>query len=195
MKSLKLMALGLVLVTTVVASAAPPAIPNTPAGVANVLYARQFTLETGYKHTWRNEQPTVTTGTILVLEVNPDLVYPRQVAEPVLYVGNQTAERVNVAGSAYESGRVIAIVPGTFDLKTTTIWFGTPELPERVTANTITQQQSLANSAGIKPLAASKVDAAVKAGGAPLRVKDREALQPTIDELNQKYSPSGDRTR
>lgn len=104
-----------------------PDIPDIPAAVDEVVYAHLFALDEGYKFEWRKEQPLVKNGYILVLKVDRDLVYPRQTAEPVLYAGDQTAERVNVG---YWSGRVVAIVPGKLDLKKTPIWFGTPELPD-----------------------------------------------------------------
>src|SRR5262245_27654193 len=67
-----------------------PPIPATPAAVKNILYARQFKLEQGYEFEWRADHPKVTAGWLVVLEVDPDLVYPRNVAEPVLYVGKTT---------------------------------------------------------------------------------------------------------
>ena len=95
--------------------------PPTPAAIDEVVYARSFELDQGYKFEWRKEQPLVKKGVILVLKVDPDLVYPRQIAEPVLYVGDQTAERVNIG---YKSGHVVAIVPGEVDLNKAMIWFG-----------------------------------------------------------------------
>ena len=104
-----MISISAVLLLAAVASANPPEIPATPAGVDEVVYARAFTLEKGYKFEWRKDRPLLTEGTILILKVNPDLVYARQIAEPVLYVGDTTAERVNIG---YGSGRVIAIVFG-----------------------------------------------------------------------------------
>ncbi len=124
--------------------AEPPPLPPTPAPVLDVVYARPFALEQGYEFTWRKEKPLVTEGYLLVLKVNPALVYPRQSAEPVLYVGDTTAERVNVG---YPSGHLVVIVPGKladFDLKKTLIWFGTPDLPERCTAKTIAEEREKA---------------------------------------------------
>ncbi len=167
----------------------PPAIPPTPAAVQDVVYARPFSLEKGYEFTWRKEKPTVTEGYLLVLKVDPALVYPRQTAEPVLYVGDTTAERVNVG---YPSGTVVAIVPcklADFDLKKTPIWFGTPELPERCTAKTIAQERAKAEKAGIKPLAEAKIDAAKAKGGAQLSLKDSYELQRQVAPLIKQYAP------
>jgi hypothetical protein len=125
--------------------------------VADVVYAAPFTLREGYPHDWRREKPMVTSGTLLVLRVQPELVYPRQVAEPVLYVGEQTAERVNVG---YPSGYVVAILPGNVDLVRSLLWFGTPALPEQVDAKTISAERARAVAAGVRPLLASRLRAA-----------------------------------
>jgi hypothetical protein len=170
-----------------VALAAAPAVPDTPAAVDDVVYARTFTLDNGFHFCWSKDRPLVTTGTLLVLRVNPDLVVPRQTAEPVLYVGNQSAERVN---SGHESGYVIAIVPGEVDLATAPIWFGTPELPERVDAAMIKSERAQADAAGIKPMAASKIKAALRSGGTQLNVADKDALlRGEVATLIETHSP------
>jgi hypothetical protein len=163
-----------------------PDVPDTPAAIDKLVLAREFTLERGYKFAWRKERPLVTRGSMLVLKVKPDLVYPRQVAEPVLYVGNQTAARVNVG---HQSGYVVAIVPGKLDLTKTPIWFGTPDLPERSTAETIKEERRLAEQAGIKPPSAAEIASAQQKGGGPLKVADRDALRPKLADLIQRYAP------
>ena len=163
-----------------------PGIPATPAAIEEVVYARPFELEQGYKFEWRKEQPLVKEGVILVLKVDPDLVYPRQIAEPVLYVGDQTAERVNIG---YKSGHVVVIVPGEVDLKTAPIWFGTPELPERCTAKTIKAEKKMAERAGIKPAAKTQLDSAQEKGGKRLKVKDRYELRSELASLIAEHAP------
>ncbi len=179
----------LVVCTLAVASlvlAGPPPVPNTPAAVDDVLYARAFTMEKGYTFEWAKDGPLFTSGTLLVLKVDPKLVFARQIAEPVLYVGSQTAERVNIG---YESGHVIAIVPGDVDLAKSPVWFGTPELPERVDAEAANAERALADEAGIKPFAANKVQAAQDRGGQRLNVADREALLRYVATLIMEYAP------
>ena len=174
-----------ILAVTMGALAGPPAVPSTPAAVEDILYARPFTLEKGYNFDWSKERPLLTEGTLLVLKVNPDLVYARQVAEPVLYVGSRTAERVNIG---YRSGRIIAIVPGHVDLRTTPIWFGTPELPESVNGNIVRAERALADEAGIRPFSADKVKTALARGGEELKLAGRDALRPHFAALLQQYS-------
>src|SRR5690606_11950668 len=96
--------------------------PSLPAAVDAVVVARPFQLQTPYTHLWRKEQPAVASGYLFVLRVNPHLVRPRQTAEPVLYVGNQTAERLNVGD---DHGNIVVIVPGLSDPAAARFWFGT----------------------------------------------------------------------
>lgn len=170
-----------------VAVAGPPAIPATPAAVEDVVYVRPFTLENGFRFDWSKERPLVTTGTLLVLKVDKDLVIPRQAAEPVLYVGDGTAQRVNHGN---ESGHVIAIVPGDVDWSKAAIWFGTPELPERVDAAIVKTERALADKAGIKPFSTEQINAAAAKGGERLNVADLDALlRGQVAELILEYSP------
>src|SRR5262245_55713327 len=107
--------------------------------VRDILFAQAFRLDKPYTHTWRKEQPQVSAGYVLVLAVDPEFVRPQQTPEPVLYVGDQTAERIN-AGDV--SGRLVVLVPSAansrgeiaLDLNKALIWFGGTELPERVDA-------------------------------------------------------------
>ena len=173
----------------------PPSIPPTPAPVLELVSVRPFTLDKGYTHFWRKEQPKVDSGYLFVLKVDPDLVYPRQTAEPVLYVGNQTAERVNLG---YESGHVVAIVPAVLDdpkheqyldLTKALIWFGTPELPERVTAKRIAQEKVWAQRAGIVPVSEEMLEEAVAKDGPALDAEDKLELLRESATLVETYAP------
>ncbi|NLG42889.1 MAG: hypothetical protein GX547_06560 [Phycisphaerae bacterium] len=167
--------------------AASPPIPSTPAAVDDIVYARPFTLEQGYRYIFSKEHPWVTEGTLLVLKVNKDLIYPREIAMPVLYVGNQPAERLN---RGHESGHLIVIVPGRVDLRNTPIWFGAPNFPHEVDAATANAQRELAEQAGIKPLSQERVNAALAEGGKRIRAADqRTLLRDVVSELILKYSP------
>lgn len=170
-----------------VAAGAAAEAPATPAAIDDLVYARSFTLATGYSHDWRKERPFVTSGTLVVLQVKPELVAPRQTAEPVLYAGDQTAQRLNGGG---ESGHVIAIIPGSVDLTQAAIWFGRPELPERIDSDRIAAERALAEAANIQPFSAEKVQAAVGKGGPPLESVDLlSMLRDHVAELLLQYSP------
>jgi hypothetical protein len=183
------------LVMASVESDRPPAIPPTPAPVLELVSARTFTLEAGYTHLWRSERPQADSGYLLVLRVDPALVYPRQVAEPVLYVGQQTAERINIG---YESGHVVAIVPAVLDdpehadfidLCKAPIWFGTPELPERVGAKRIARERLRAERSGIRPASAEAIARATKRGGRALAAEDKLHLLRESAALVRRYAP------
>src|SRR5258706_85949 len=63
--------------------------------VRGILYAQPFALEQPAVHWWRKERASYSAGWLVVLEVDPALVQPTARAEPVLYVGHETAERFN----------------------------------------------------------------------------------------------------
>ena len=146
----------------------PPPLPAvTPVGGVTLISARPFTLEVPYAHDWRAERPLVSAGLLLVLGVDPELVHPRQGYEPVLYVGAQTAERVN---AGHDSGHVIAIVPApldasgqvALDLSTAPIFFGEPALPEQVTAEIAATELAAAQARGIQPPTPAQVAQALQ---------------------------------
>jgi len=173
-------------IATAAVASPPPALPETPASVEALVYAQPFSLEEGYEFSWRAERPIVVEGYLLVLKVNPDLVHPRQVAEAVLYVGDQTVERVNLG---HQSGHVIAIVPEKVDLTEAAIWFGTPQLPALVDAEIVAAEQAKAATAGIEPFASKAVDASLRAGGEEMTFADHTDMLRHIATLIQQYSP------
>jgi hypothetical protein len=130
--------------TTTKTAAAPP----SPKPVNDILYVQPFTLAKGYVNSWSKERALVSSGVLVVLEVDPVLVEPRDAAEPILYAGNTPVQRLNHGD---RSGRVIGIVPGVADLADSPIWFGAPGLPERVTAETTRAERALAEKSGIRP--------------------------------------------
>ncbi len=174
-------------------SDSPPPLPANPAKSQVALgYARPFSLETAATHYWRKEQPQYKTGYVLVLEVDPELVHPRQSAEPVLVVGQQTAERVNLG---HESGRLVVIVPTgakadgspDLDLSKAVMFFGTPALPEQVDAAKIEKELAFA----IKSGAVAPSDAAVKKAMQPkVDFADDYELRLFCSDLIAQYSPS-----
>jgi hypothetical protein len=165
------------------ATAGVPPVPATPAGVEDVVYAAPFVLQQGYVSDWRLERPVVARGHLVVLRVAPDLVYPRQTAEPVLYAGEQTVERLNVG---YPSGYVVAIVPGTADLARVPIWFGTPRLPESVDGGTVRAERSRAEAAGIAPVPPGRIRSVLRK---TLELADKSALLHEAGALVELYAP------
>jgi hypothetical protein len=165
------------------AAAAVPPVPPTPAAVEDVVYAAPFVLTEGYVSDWRLERPVVARGHLVVLKVARDLVYPRQTAQPVLYAGDQTVERLNVG---YPSGYVVGIVPGGADLGRVPLWFGTPRLPESVDAETVRAERSRAEAAGIRPVPPERIQAVLRK---PLELADKSDLLREAGALVQLYAP------
>ncbi|HEY6125835.1 MAG TPA: hypothetical protein VIV63_14385 [Steroidobacteraceae bacterium] len=158
--------------------------PPTPASIKGILVAQRFTLSTPYVNTWSKARAQVSSGTIVVLEVDPAYLVPTDAAQPVLYAGDVAVQRLN---QGHQSGRVIGIVPGNVDLTTAPIWFGTPGLPERVTPESARAERALAEKAGIRPLAAARVAAVTRT---PVSADNLlTVLRTTIANLVLQYSP------
>ncbi|HVS17736.1 MAG TPA: hypothetical protein VMT18_03980 [Planctomycetota bacterium] len=168
--------------------AAPPAEPAPAAAgaVRGLLYAEHFRLGQAYAHTWRVEQPQVREGWLLVLEVERDVVARRQIAEPVLYVGSQTAERINDGDVA---GRLVVIVPGAVDPTVDPAWFGAPALPEQVDAAALARERAIARAAGVPPLAAAPATRGDALGRPSVELADRTALERYAAELVLVWAP------
>jgi hypothetical protein len=169
-------------------------IPATPAAAGTLVVARPFTLDRAYAHEWSKEQPQVDSGMIIVVKVNDlEMLRPRQVAQPVLMVGAQVVEPMNVG---YASGYVVALVPAPrkadgsidLDLTKTPIFFGAPELPETIDQTWADAQRKSAESFGVRPASNQEVTAAKTAGGALAHATDRKALNATVGALVRHYA-------
>lgn len=183
---MKAIALSICLLTVATGSIATELQPEPPLPrpVTELVVAHPFTLATGYAYDWSEDRPIVRSGLLVVLRVEPDLVFPRNAAEPVLYAGDRTVQRLN---QGYESGHVIAIIPGEIDLTRAPIWFGRPELPERVTTEMIKAERALAERAEIQPLSADKLRLATRSS---VQVSDLyELLREHAADLVLEYSP------
>ena len=141
-----------------------------PASVADLLYARRFTLAEGYKWSWPADAPPVRAGVIVVLRVDSQLVVPRNTLSPILYAGDRMVQTLN---HGHISGKVIGIVPGDVDLLKTPIWFGSPRVPAQVNEQSVRKERDLAEKAGIRPFDAKRVEGATKA---PLEAPDFQTL-------------------
>lgn len=158
--------------------------PATPAPVKNILFAQPFTLETPFTNTFSKERAVVSNGVLIVVEVDPALVIPRNTLEPVLYAGNVAVQRLN---HGERSGRVIGIVPGTINLATAPIWFGTPQLPERVTQSTVQYERGLAEKAGVRAFSSERLSGIQRPA---IAAKDLATLLRTVAaDLVYQYSP------
>lgn len=160
-----------------------PAAASEPHGSrVSLLHAQRFLLEQPAVHWWRAERPKYARGWLVVLEVDPTLVIPRELEQPVLYVGAQTAERVN---KGHRSGRVVAIVPGDAPLAGARAFFGRPGHPETIDAAHVARELALAERAG----ATAIDDAMLSAVEQPeLRVRSQLELHAAAIELVARHS-------
>ena len=130
-------------------------VPATPASPIAIVAVQPFTIAQPYRHRFRKDGAEFTSGHLLVVRAETGFVQPRQVAEPVLCVGSQTAERL---WSDPATGLIVAIVPSWIerakdgteragDPSTDLAWFASPELPERVDAAWIAAERARAETA------------------------------------------------
>jgi hypothetical protein len=149
-------------------------VPPTPVSVKRILAARPFTLQRSYTYDWSKARPQVSSGTLVVLEVDPAYVVPRNAtAGPVLYAGDMPVQALN---HGHLSGRVLGIVPGAVDLSTLPLWFGTPH-----------GERFASERASMAPLPAAQVRAARRA---PATASDLAALLRTAGaDLLLEFSP------
>ncbi len=159
--------------------------PPTPAPVEQIVYARPFTVETPFINTHSSDRAEASEGVPVVLQVDPAYIDPRDaVLNPVLYAGDTAVIRLN---RGYESGHVIGIVPGDVDLASAPIWFGSPELPERLTPASMKKERDQAERAGIRPFPTERI---AEVRQAPLSATEvAELLREVAAPLVYEYAP------
>jgi hypothetical protein len=170
-----------------------PRLPaNTTSAPVELLEARPFLFDRAETHTWRSDAPLYDAGFLLVLHADPDLVRPRQTYDAVLYVGGQTAERCNVGAT---TGNLVVLVPaprgagGTVALDpwSVPIWFGPPELPERIDAVAIQRELAAARRSGVGPASAA-IPRRAQSPATTIYAQDRADLDFFVADLIETYS-------
>ena len=171
-------------------SFAPP--QDLPAAALEILAARPFVVDEPFVHEWRAEKPLVSAGYLLVLRVAPELALPRATFEPVLFVGDQTAERVNAPRNGEN---LVVLVPAperdgrpVLDLSRAPVWFGSLELPERIDAARIRAERGAAEERGIGP-ARSGPRLAAAGADETIHARTRRELDLYLADLVEFYSP------
>lgn len=165
---------------------APAAQAAQPARVVpqlELVHAETFSVAQPYTHYYRADTPLVRMGWLLVLSGDPALLQVRQVKMPVLYVGAQTAERVN---TGQESGKIVVLVPGDFRLQDAPIFLGSAALPEELRQDQIDRELALARADGAVAPAAATIAKVTHEGRA--FANDWELRQRAIDLVEQ-FSP------
>ncbi len=154
--ALGLLAGGVTAVSSLLVTDGPPPLPDTGMdAVVTVVHARPFVTNEPFTHWWDADRASYDAGLLLVLEVSDlTLIHPRQTAEPVLFVGDQTVERIN---TGHESGYLVALLPAErnvqgsvdLDLSTLPIYFDLPALPETIDGPTAQAALARAVAAGV----------------------------------------------
>lgn len=121
-----------------------------------VVHAERWSTAQAFHHEWRADRPWVASGWLLVLSGDPAQMVVRQTKEPVLYVGAQTAERIN---SGRDSGKLVVIVPGDFWLEDAPVFYGKEALPEELRQPEIDRELAAARAAGAVTITAERAAA------------------------------------
>ena len=163
-------------------------LPRGPIPAINLVEAVPFRLAQPYTHHWRAENPRVDKGMVLVIEVAPNLVLPRQTMLPVLYVGDQTAEPIN---QGHLSGYLIVLVPNLDEagLATAPIWFGGPDLPERVGEQKISRERRDAEANQISAFDEIILANARQNGGQTIEAPHKPGLLAALLPMVRQYAP------
>lgn len=117
--------------------------------VRAVLSATTFTLDAPYRYEWSADAIDVTSGTLLVLDVDPAWLVPSDTRQPTLFAGALPVERL---GTGYPDGHLAVVVPSVVDLAHAPLYFSGYDLPERIDAATGKAALSAASAAGCAPL-------------------------------------------
>lgn len=154
--------------------------------VRGLLHARAFRLEEPFTYTYLSESPAITSGFLLVLEVDREAAKPRQVGMPVLFVGDTPA---HLTHSGYPSGRIVLIVPEWVDLERDPVFFGSDELPERIDRARGRLEALTASVRAARPFPAAARAEAFAAGGPLLELADSVELFRAVADLIERYAP------
>jgi len=160
--------------------------PVAVTAVRSLLYARAFTLRQPYVYPYLREAPAISRGTLLVLEVDPEVARPRDVDVPVLFAGDTP---VHLTNSGYPSGRMIVFIPDGIDLAHVPVFFGSTELPERMDRARGALEANTAMARAARPFAPDVRAMSFVAGGATLELAGSVALFRAVADLIDLYAP------
>lgn len=151
----------------------------------HLVQAERFAVQQPFAHLWRADAQQVRSGWLLVLD--GDIAPVRQNLEPVLYVGNQTAERINAAP---DGGKLVVLVPGDFRLEDAPIFYGAPALPEELRQQDIDAARDAAVRGGAVAPTQAAVAAATAAGGEHAPYPTDFELRLRAIDLVERWSPT-----
>lgn len=187
-----------------------PELPRTPSqnSGAQPIFVQWVELAKPYQSDFRAERPLVRAGWLAVVRADSALLAPRSLAEPLLLAaGDGWITSVEWIQHGHTSGHRVCFIPWVDDaqpsgsselrgasesikeranLRDLRIWFGTPELPERVDAAMLARERALAQASGLQPTPKDRVPAA----SADLSLTDRDALVARMKQLAATWCPA-----
>ncbi len=167
---------------------ADPEAKFVPTGAKKLLVAKSFTLGAEYEYLFSKDKPKVKEGTVLVVQVDPEMSKPRQTEMPILFVNRRPAEITNFG---LEKGNLVVIVPGKLDLENARVYYGTPGVAEQVDAAKGTQELAAAEKAGVRPFSKREVTRALRRGGDAIQVANvGELYSGLVADLIERFSPA-----
>ncbi len=158
--------------------------PPTPAAVVDIVYARPFRVQEGYRSYWHGRNTMVTRGYMVVLVVDPALREPRASGMPVLLSDSTVMEMFNFGNL---SGKVVAVVPNLDSLTGVRMWFGPVGCADQMNPVKIEASRAEAVAHGIQPFSPERIAAALSVGGETLVVSRRAALVGEVLALVGQY--------
>lgn len=160
-------------------------VPAAPTGVT-LEWARPFVLAQPDVYPWQAGAPALERGWIVQLRVDPALLVPRQVGQPVLYAGTTPIAIVN---ADKVGGCAVGYVRGPLDMRRTPLFVGSTELPERIDAAAGQRELDAAVAAGAVAQPTATVDAAQRAGGNEAKLADLRGVYAILAERVAACSP------
>ena len=187
-----------------------PELPKTPSAraAAQPVLMQWVQLTQPYPTDFRAERPLVRAGWLVVIRADSALLTPRSLAEPLLLASaDGWTASVEWMQHGATSGHSVCFVPWVdqpqppvgsdgraptdeskqrASLRGLRMWFGTPELPERVDAALLARERALADASGLQPLPKDRIPTA----SADITLADRSALVARMRELATIWCPA-----
>lgn len=161
-----------------------------------LLFAQPFFLDEGYAHAWRADHPVVSSGYVIAVAADEEMLRVRQIHNPLLFVGDMPVERLNVGD---ESGVYVGLVPSpssasgelSVDLTRTPIYWAAPQvLPESLTPEVAAAELAKARTEGVSAQRAGYVSVALAASGGAVYLPGYFELQRYAADVIERYSPT-----
>ena len=157
-----------------------------PKSVSDLVLVRPFTVKKPMSFVVGGKTRKVTEGYVLVIKAHLGLLEPRNAPDYLLFVGDAVGQKVN---SGYKDGHVIVITP-KLDLSKAPLWFGSREIPNRLTPSRVAFERKAAERVGVRPFDKKVVEKARQRGGERLLAADLNELWYETVPLILEYAPA-----